>query len=166
MSEAKSDPHFEVELERRDFLHYNWALAFERPIMPFFLYTFVACALAGMLGVWPAGRLFAFAVLIPLLAYNVWIWVSSRSLWTRYPHLRQARGYTFKDDAYRVRSPDGAVSVPYLEVTRTLETRAAFYLLRSDGSGDILPKRLLGDVDAFRQLLKGKVGELKRSSFL
>ena len=169
MTSRTEDPNptrFEVELERGDFLYFNWTLAFERPLIPFFLYTFVALTLASMLGVWPAGRTFALAVLVPLLGYNLWIWFSGRSLWRRFPQLRQPRVYTFREEAYRVRTAAGSHSVPYRDVVQVLESRRGFYLLRADGSGDILPKRAVGDADGCRSLLAEKIGPAKHSSFL
>lgn len=157
----------EVALSRGEFDAYNWAFAFERPIFPFLLYTFTLLAFAGLLGVWPAGRAFASAALLPLVAYALYVWQSSRALWARHPEIAAPRGYTFKAKSYLI--AEGGVNTPvaYRDVARVLETRGAFYLLREGGGADVLPKRVFGeDVEEVREFLKGRVEGWKRSSFL
>lgn len=156
----------EVTLTRGEFLHYNWARAFQQPMLPFFLYTFAALVLSSLLGIFPAGRVYALAVLLPLMAYSLWIWSSARGLWKRHPELARPRTYTFRADGFRVKSGDTDHAVPWSAVRQVLETRPAFYLLRADGSGEILPKRAVEDERELRAVLTRGVGSIQRSSFL
>lgn len=164
--EAAPPAAVDVTLTRGEFLAFNWALALERPLLPFLLYTFVLAALAGLLGVWPAGRVFAAAALLPALAYALWVWASARALWTRNPGLAGPRRLVFKERSYLVEEAGTAHRVRYDEVARVLETRAALYLLRAAGGADLVPKRAPADLDAVATFLRPRVAGWKRSSFL
>jgi hypothetical protein len=154
----------EVTLTQGDFMTYNWVLALERPVLPFFIYSFTLLFLAGLLGLWPAARVFALAVLVPMLGYLLWVFLSARALWARYPHLRVPRTYVFEEDAYLVKAGAHTAAVPYARLRRALASRGALYLLREDGSADILPRRALPEgLEAF---IVQRVGEPRRSSFL
>ncbi len=153
-----------LTLTRDDYMYYTWVLALGRPVLPFFLYSFVLLTFASLLGLWPAGRAFALAVLVPLLGYMLFIFLSGRGLWARYPQLRAERRYTFGDAGYVVQTAENTVSVPYAQLQRLLRSRAALYLIRQDGSADILPRRDLPE--GLEVFLAGKVSEVERSSFL
>lgn len=155
-------PPLEVALSRQDFGYYNWVMAFERPLLPFFVYSFTFLTLISFFGVWPDGRLFAFAVLVPLMGYLLFVWLGSRSLWPRLPESVRVRRYHFEQDAYRV----AGEKVAYRELKRVLESRRAVYLVRPDGRADILPKRLLENQATFAAFLRAKVADYRRSSFL
>ena len=115
-------------------------MALRRPLLPFFLYSFTLLSLLGLTGVWPGARVFSLAVLLPLLLYLLWIYLAALLLWARYPALKKLRHYTFTPDAYRLEvAGDREVTVPYVEVTELFTVRRAMYLLRRDGSADILP---------------------------
>ncbi|MDZ7704668.1 MAG: YcxB family protein [Trueperaceae bacterium] len=156
----------EVTLERRDFSYYNWTLALERPILPFFLYGFFFLVLLSLLGVWPAGRVYALAVLVPMLGYMVWLQITSWKIWRGYPQLREPREYVFKDQSYLVKTAKNNVPVSYDKLGEVIESRRAFYLMRDDGSADILPKRKVNSEKEMRAFLTEKVGEVRGSSFL
>lgn len=156
-----------VALTRGEFLSYNWALALERPVLPFLAYTFVLFALAGLLGVLPAGRVLAAAALAPALVYAVWVWGSASALWARHPELAAERRLHFKERSYLVAEGGTSHRVPYDRVARVLETRSALYLARTDGGADIVPKRVLEEPEAFAAFLRERVGgRWKGSSFL
>ncbi len=145
-------------------MYYTWVLALGRPVLPFFLYSFVLLTFASVLGLWPAGRAFALAVLVPMLGYLLWVFLSGRGLWARYPQLRAERRYTFEATEYLIQTSQSTVSIPYTALQRLLKSRAGLYLIRQDGSADILPRRDLPEgLEAF---LAGKVSEVERSSFL
>lgn len=155
-------PAFSVQLERRDFLYYTWVLALKRPVLPFLLYSFVFLFLLGITGVWPTARVFSLAVFVPLLGYLFWVWSSATTLWARFPALREARHYHFKAAAYLLATGQGEVKVGYKDV-QALSSRRAFYLIREDGSADILPRDALPEgLEAF---LAAEF-EVERSSFL
>ena len=155
-------PAFDVQLERRDFLYYTWVLALKRPVLPFLLYSFVLLFLLGITGLWPAARVFSLAVFVPLLGYLFWVWSSAMTLWARFPVLREARHYHFTASSYRLETPQGEAKVGYEDV-EALSSRRALYLIRRDGSADILPRDALPEgLEAF---LEEKL-EVERSSFL
>lgn len=165
-SPAGTSFNVQVRLSRGDFLYYNWTLALERPVLPFFLYSFGFFFLTSLLGLWPQGRLYAFAVLVPMLGYALFVWLSSLALWRRFPQLRNPRSYAFGPEHYLVETEAATLSIPYTDLARVLESRAAFYLVRRDGSADVLPKRALADEASLRRLLERQLGEVRRSSFL
>lgn len=155
-------PAFDVQLERRDFLYYTWVLALKRPVLPFLLYSFAFLFLLGITGVWPTARVFSLAVFAPLLGYIVWVWISAGTLWARFPALREARYYHFKAASYLLETAQGKAKVSYKDI-EALSSRRAFYLIRGDGSADILPRNALPEgLEAF---LAEKF-EIERSSFL
>ena len=80
-----------VRLARKDFLHYTWALALRRPLLPFLLYSFTLLFLLGATGMGPAARVFSLAVFVPLLGYLLWVW---------HPALQEPRHYRFKAHSY------------------------------------------------------------------
>lgn len=145
-------------------MYFNWTLALARPVFPFFLYTFVLLNLAALLGLWPEARIFATAVLVPMLGYTLMVWLGARGLWARHPDLREPQSYTFGEASYLVEAGGRRTPVHFRDVTG-LESRRAFYLLREEGSADILPKRSLDDEAALRAFLEERVA-WKRSSFL
>ncbi len=153
----------DVTLTRTDLETYNWVLALERPVLPFFMYTFALLLLADLFRVWSDARLYAFAVLVPALGYLLFVKLSSLAVWRRYPELREPKRYTFKKDAYQLKQAGKTVSVPYADVARVLESRRAYYLVRMDGSADILPKGAIEE-GVLEGLLKDR--SWKRSSFL
>lgn len=126
-------------------------MALKRPLLPFFLYSFTLLSLLGLTGVWPGARVFSLAVLLPLLLYLLWIYLAGLLLWARYPALKKPRRYTFTPDAYRLEvAGDREVSVPYGDVAELFTVRRALYLLRRDGSADILPRSELPEgLEAF-----------------
>ena len=153
----------DVVLTRVDFETYNWVLALERPVLPFFMYTFALLLLADLLRVWQDARLYAFAVVVPALGYLLFVKLSSLAVWRRYPELREPKRYTFKENAFQVKQAGKTVNVPYKDVAHVLESRRAYYLVRMDGSADILPKRAVEE-GVLEPLLKDV--RWKRSSFL
>ncbi len=157
---------FEVTIEHSDFMYYNWTLALERPVLPFLMYSFVLLAFSSLLGLWPEGRVFALATISPMLLYALWVVMSANGLWRRYPQLQRPRRYRFFEDGYAIDSEEEKTTVPYSDLARVLESRRAFYLVRKDGSADLLPKRHLPDEEALRTLLSAQVGEMTGSSFL
>ena len=159
---APIPPAFDVQLERRDFLYYTWVLALKRPVLPFLLYSFIFLFLLGITGVWPTARVFSLAVFAPLLGYLFWVWISAGTLWARFPALREVRHYHFTAEAYRLETPQGEAEISYEDV-EVLSSRRALYLIRGDGSADILPRDALPEgLEAF---LADKF-EIERSSFL
>jgi hypothetical protein len=157
----------DFELGRRDFMLFNWAQALERPVLPFFVYTFTLLALASMIGIWPAGRVYAFAVLVPLLGYLLWIRVSEGVLWRNFPQLRERRRVVFGDLGFEVDLATERYRVEYHELDSVLESRGGIYLLRKDGGAEIVPKRALRGSEAIRELLEPRLGgQWRRSSYL
>ena len=151
-------PAFTVRLSRKDFLYYTWVLALRRPLLPFLLYSFALLFLLGATGVWPAARVFSLAVFVPLLGYLLWVWVAAQTLWSRYPPLKEPHHYRFK-----ARIPAGHGHGKGAGGLRRPEAGSDIYLLRHDGSADILPRTELPEEleDFLAQRL-----EVKRSSFL
>lgn len=145
-------------------MYYTWVQALSRPVLPFFLYSFVLLTFSSLLGLWPAGRAFALAVLVPMLGYLLWVWLTGRGLWAKYPQLRAPRTYRFEAAGYAVQTPENTVRLPYGELARLLSSRRALYLIRRDGSADILPRSALPE--GLEGFLKGKVPAAERSSFL
>ena len=157
-----SETAFSVQLTQTDFFYYTWVLALKRPVLPFLLYSFVFLFLLGLTGLWPAARVFSLAVFVPLLGYLFWVWSSATTLWARFPALREARRYRFTAESYRVEADSGSTKVSYGDI-QALSSRRALYLIRSDGSADILPRDVLPEgLEAF---LAEKL-EIERSSFL
>ena len=146
-------------------MYYNWTLAFERPILPFFIYTFTALVLVSITGLWPVGRLYALAVLIPLLGYLLFIWMGARGVWRRYPAIKEPKRYIFKEKSYLVEEEGKKTPVAYGEVN-VLTSRRGVYLLRRTGGADLLPKRSVEDAEGFLKFLEQKTGEARGSSFL
>ena len=143
-------------------MYYTWVLALKRPVLPFLLYSFAFLFLLGITGLWPTARVFSLAVFAPLLGYIVWVWISATSLWVRFPALRETRHYHFQAGSYLLKTDSGEAKVSYQDV-QVLSSRRAFYLIRKDGSADILPREALPEgLEAF---LEGKL-EVERSSFL
>ncbi len=134
---------FTVQLSRKDFFYYTWVLALRRPVLPFMIYSFIFLFLIGMTGVWPAARVFSLAVFVPLLGYLLWVWVAAQTLWARHPALKSPRHYHFKAKSYLLGTGAGKVPIAYKDVTQVLSSRRALYLLRRDGSADILPRNSL-----------------------
>lgn len=158
-------PPFTVQLKRSDFLLYTWAVALRRPVLPFFLYSFTLLALLGLTGVWPGARVFSVAVSLPLLLYVLWIYLAALLLWARYPALQKPRRYTFMPDGYRLEVAESdPVVVPYDEVRELFTVRRALYLLRRDGSADLLPRAEAPE--GLESFLSEKVPKTERSSFL
>lgn len=153
----------DVTLTRADFETYNWVTALERPVLPFFMYTFVLLLLADLFRVWQDARLYAFAVIVPALGYMLFVQLSTLAVWRRYPELREPKRYTFEEKAYQLKQAGKTATVPYKEIARVLESRRAYYLVRNDGSADILPKRVIEE-GVLETLLAGK--QWKGSSFL
>ena len=156
-------PAFRVQLSRQDFFYYTWVLALRRPVLPFLLYSFAFLFLLGVTGVWLSARVFSLAVLVPLLGYLLWVWVSAQTLWTRYPTLKEPRRYSFKARSYLLDTVHGKVKIPYGDVAQALSSRRAVYLVRQDGSADILPRGALPE--GLEALLAEKL-TIERSSFL
>ena len=156
-------PAVTVRLARGNFLYYTWVLALRRPVLPFLLYSFALLFLLGVTGAWPAARVFSLAVFVPLLGYLLWVWVAAHLLWARHPALKEPRRYRFGAHSYQLDAGAHRVSVAYSDLTRVLGSRRALYLLRRDGSADILPRTELpeGLEDFLAQRL-----EVERSSFL
>lgn len=156
-----------THLTRHDFMYYNWVLALERPILPFFMYTFVLLVMSSLLGVWPAGRLYAPAVLIPALGYTLFVWLSSRQLWRHVQQTLTPQTYIFKTKSYLNDDGKTKQAIPYQHIKQLLESRQAFYLVLQDGSASILPKRDVTDSNSLRALIQSKLtGRYKHSSFL
>ena len=154
---------FSVQLSRQDFFYYTWTVALQRPVLPFLLYSFIFLFLLGVTGLWPAARVFSLAVFAPLLGYLLWVWTSAQTLWRRYPALREPRRYRFTAAAYLLDAGKTKVEVNYGDVRQALSSRRAFYLVRSDGSADILPRNALPK--GLEPLLEEKL-TVERSSFL
>lgn len=161
---SAADPlTFTVQLARSDFLYYTWVLALRRPVLPFLLYSFALLFLLGVTGVWPTARVFSLAVSVPLLGYLLWVWVAVRTLWARHPALKEPRQYRFEARSYLLDAGNGKVPVAYGDLVQILSSRRALYLLRRDGSADILPRTELPEgLEAF---LSEKI-TVERSSFL
>ena len=138
-SAAPDLPAFTVQLARKDFFYYTWVLALKRPVLPFMMYSFIFLFLLGVTGVWPTARVFSLAVFVPLLGYLLWVWVAAQTLWARYPLLKSPRHYHFKAKSYLLDTGSGKVPIAYKDVRQVLSSRRALYLLRWDGSADILP---------------------------
>lgn len=160
---APDQPAFTVRLARKDFLYYTWVLALRRPLLPFLMYSFALLFLLGATGVWPAARVFSLAVFVPLLGYLLWVWLAAQSLWARHPALQEPRHYRFKARSYLLDAGTGEVPVAYGDVTQVLTSRRALYLLRRDGSADILPRTELPE--GLEDFLAEKI-TVERSSFL
>ena len=79
------------------------------------------------------------------------------------PALKKPRHYHFKGKSYLLGTGTGEVPVAYNEVTQLLSSRRALYLLRRDGSADILPKDALPE--GLELFLTEKL-TVERSSFL
>lgn len=156
-------PAFTVRLARKDFLYYTWVLALRRPLLPFLMYSFALLFLLGATGVWPAARIFSLAVFVPLLGYLLWVWLAALLLWARHPALQEPRHYRFKARSYLLDAGTGEVSVAYGDVMQVLTSRRALYLLRRDGSADILPRTELPE--GLEDFLAKKL-TVERSSFL
>ncbi|MCB1032212.1 MAG: hypothetical protein KDD47_00060 [Acidobacteria bacterium] len=156
-----------VTLSEGDFLYFNWVLGLERPILPFFLYGFIFFNLASLLGVWPAGRTFALAILVPAVGYSVWLTTSAKRLWRTLPQIRAPRSYRFREENLTV-EVDSEESILYGDLVQVLESRRGIYLNRPDGSHEILPKKALPDPDGFVRTLRARVptSRFKRSTFL
>ncbi|MCA9839752.1 MAG: YcxB family protein [Trueperaceae bacterium] len=129
-----------VNLNRRDFSYYNWVIALERPILPFFIYTFTLLILADLFKIWPDARLYAFAVLIPAVAYLLFVWLSTKSLWQKIKALQEPSTYYFLADGYQVVRKKDRANISYDQIKQVLESRKGIYLIRQDGTADILPK--------------------------
>lgn len=143
-------------------MYYNWVMALERPILPFFIYTFTALTILSLLNIWAPARVYAFIVLLPMLGYMLWVWLSATNLWRRFPELAGPRSYIFKEKSYLVEEANKKTPVAYADVARVVESRRGLYIMRVSGSADILPKRFLEDGDALEALEVPWVG----SSFL
>lgn len=171
-----------MTLSRGDFIYYSWVTAFERPVLPFFMYTFVLLNLSSLLGVFPGGNVFAFAVLVPMVGYLILVQVTAAQLWRRFPQLNTPRHYTFKPTLYRIKSPQAApvseqsdtkkrkVTINYDHVRQVLSSRRGFYLLREDGTADIIPKDALSEqgikLETMETFLSEHINEPKPSFFL
>ncbi len=140
MPSVAEPPAFSVQLTRRDFLYYTWVLALRRPALPFLLYSFVLLFLLGVTGVWPGARVFSLAVVVPLVGYTLWVWAAAQLLWARHPALKTPRRYRFKAKSYLLGTGSGGVPVAYADLGRVIGSRRALYLVRRDGSADILPR--------------------------
>ena len=162
---AKEDRAVSVTLERRDFMYYTWTLALERPVLPFFIYTFTALVLVSIVGIWPTGSLYAFAVMIPLVGYTLFVWLSAWLTWRRFPMIREPKRYIFKEESYLLEEGGKKTPVAYDEVD-VLTSRRGIYLLRRTGGTDLLPKRSVGDVAGLLAFLEQKAGEGRTSNFL
>ena len=162
-STAAPDATFSVQLSRQDFFYYTWTVALQRPVLPFLVYSFVFLFLLGITGLWPAARVFSLAVFAPLLGYLLWVWTSAQTLWRRYPALKETRHYRFTAASYLLGAGKNKVEVNYQDVRQALSSRRAFYLVRPDGSADILPRSALPE--GLETLLEEKL-TVERSSFL
>ena len=154
-----------VTLERGDFMYYTWTLALERPILPFFIYTFTALVLVSITGLWSTGSLYAFAVMIPLVGYTLFVWLSAWLTWRRFPMIREPKRYVFKEKSYLLEEGGKKTPIAYDEVD-VLTSRRGIYLLRRTGSADLLPKRSVEDVERLLAFLEQKTGEARTSNFL
>ena len=143
-------------------MYYNWVMALERPILPFFIYTFTALTILSLLNIWAPARVYAFIVLLPMLGYMLWVWLSATNLWRNYPELAGPRSYIFKEKSYLVEEANKKTPVAYADIARIVESRQALYIMRVSGSADILPKCFLEDSDTLKALEVPWVG----SSFL
>jgi hypothetical protein len=146
------------------------------------MYTFVLLNLSSLLGVFPGGNVFAFAVLVPLVGYLLLVQVTASQLWRRFPQLNTPRHYTFKPTLYRIKSPQAApvsehsdvtkrkVTINYDQVQQVLSSRRGFYLLRTDGSADIIPKDALSNQsirdETMEAFFSNHISEPKPSFFL
>lgn len=162
---AEEDKSVNVTLKRSDFMYYTWTLALERPVLPFFIYTFTALVLVSITGLWPAGRLYAFTVLIPLVGYTLFVWLSARGMWRRFPMIREPKRYVFKEKSYLLEEGGKKTPVAYNEVS-VLTSRRGIYLLRHTGSADLLPKRSVENVEGLLGFLEQQTGETRTSNFL
>ena len=167
LSTAKPEPPapVQVQLRRGDFMYYTWVSAFERPILPFFIYTFTALVLVSVTGLWYSGRLYALAVLVPLLGYLMFVWLSARGAWRHFPMIGKPKTYIFKERSYLLEEGGKKTPVPYDDVS-VLTSRRGIYLLRPSGSADILPKESVEDVVGLLKFLEKKTGEARTSNFL
>lgn len=156
----------DVTISREDFGYYNWAMALERPILPFLMYTFILLAFASMLGVFPAGRAFAGAALIPMAGYLLWMRASISRLWRLYPQIRSPRSYAFKAQSLLIRTEKNNVPVSYDSIAKIMTSRRGIYILRKDQSADILPRRAIEDDALLLRFLESKVSEVRASNFL
>jgi hypothetical protein len=168
-TEPEGEP-FEVRfaLERGEFLLFNWAQALERPMLPFLFYTFTLLALASLVGIWPAGRIYGLAALAPLLAYLIWVQLSAATLWRRYPQLRQDRLVVLGPERFEVEAGGERYGGSYAELASVLESRSGIYLLHGDGRAELLPKRALARPDGVRELIEPwlEAGSWRRSAYL
>ncbi len=162
---TKEDKSISVTLERGDFMYYTWTSALERPILPFFIYTFTALVLVSLTGLWPTGSLYAFAAMIPLVGYTLFVWLSAWLTWRRFPMIREPKRYVFKEKSYLLEEGGKKTPVAYDEVD-VLTSRRGIYLLRRTGSADLLPKRSIEDVEGLLEFLEKKTGEARTSNFL
>ena len=162
---AKENQAVSVTLKRGDFMYYTWTLALERPILPFFIYTFTALVLVSITGLWPTGSLYAFAVMIPLVGYTLFVWLSAWLTWRRFPMIREPKRYVFKEKSYLLEEGGKKTPVAYEEIN-VLTSRRGIYLLRRAGGADLLPKRSVEDEEKLSGLLEQKTGERKTSNFL
>ena len=135
-------------------MYYNWVMALERPVLPFFIYTFTALTLVSLLNIWPPARVYALIALLPMLGYMLWVWASATRLWRSYPELAGPRGYIFKEKSYLVEEASKKTPVAYSELARVVESRQAVYLIRANGSADILPKRFVKDDELLKAHLQ------------
>lgn len=152
----------EVTLTAEEFYAYNWALALERPALPFLLYTTAFLLLAGLVGLWPGAQLYALAAAVPLAGYALLVQLGARRLWHRHPEIAGPRRYRFDAEGYAVVQKQVQRRVRYDEL-RLLESRSALYLIGPSGA-DILPKRLL-DEELSAQLQRA-VSHYRRSRWL
>lgn len=154
-----------VQLKQGDFLYYTWVLALKRPVLLFFIYTFVLLFLLSVTGIYPPARVYSLALLLPLVGYLIWVYLSALLLWSRFPALRAPRHYTFKESSFLLQTEDAASKkpIPYSEITRLLLSRRALYLLRQDGTAEILPREALPV--GLEDFLNARL-ESERSSFL
>ncbi len=159
------DVTVDVTLKRSDFMYYTWTLALERPILPFFIYTFTALVLVSITGLWPTGRLYAFTVLIPLVGYTLFVWLSARGMWRRFPMIREPKRYIFKEKSYLLEEGGKKTPVAYEEVD-VLTSRRGVYLLRRTGGADLLPKGSVEDGEWLLEFLEQRTGEVRSSNFL
>lgn len=135
-------------------MYYNWVMALERPVLPFFIYTFTALTLVSLLNIWPPARVYALIVLLPMLGYALWVWASATRVWRSYPELVGPRSYIFKEKSYLVEEANKKTPVAYADVTRVVESRQAIYLVRSSGGADILPKKFIEHSEALKTHLR------------
>ncbi|MEZ4629526.1 MAG: YcxB family protein [Deinococcales bacterium] len=167
----KSFSDIEVKLSRQDFFYYNWVMAFERPTLPFLIYTLTALALLSILGVFPWARSYALAAFVPLVGYFLWLWLSTQLLWQKFAEeFRQTRQYSFYEEAYRTKIGAKNFDNPYAKLAKVIESRQAFYLFHENGQADILTKdallRAKESLETMREFLGGRGLEPQKSTFL